>query len=54
MPKNQTVRKSDNQEVKEETFIQTERRGGEGQLWWEDTWQDGRVGEPGSPSFTCR
>ena len=31
MPENQTVWKSNNQGVKEETFIQTGRRGGEGQ-----------------------
>ena len=29
LPENQTVWKSNNQEVKEETFIQTSRRGGE-------------------------
>ena len=41
MPKNQTVRKSDNQEVKEETFIQTSRKGGHGQLGREDSWKRG-------------
>ena len=33
-PENRTVWKSDNQGVKEETFIQTSRRGGDGQLGW--------------------
>ena len=31
MPENRTVWKSDNQRVKEETFIQTGRKGGDGQ-----------------------
>ena len=32
---------SNNQGVKEETFIQTGRRGGDGQLGREDSWQGG-------------
>ena len=34
MPENQTVWKSNNQGVKEETFIQIGRRGGDGQSGW--------------------
>ena len=34
LTENQTVWKSDNQGDKEETFIQTGRRGGDGQLGW--------------------
>ena len=39
LTENQTVWKSDNQGVKEETFIQTGRRGGDGQPGREDSWQ---------------
>ena len=39
LTENQTVWKSDNQGVKEETFIQTGRRVGDGQLGGEDLWQ---------------
>ena len=45
---NQTVWKSDNQRVKE-AFIQTGRKGGDGQLGGEDS-----AGGLGSPTFTCR
>ena len=46
LPENRTVWKSDNQEVKEETFIQTSRKGGNRQLgqrghvarWWLVEW----------------
>ena len=41
LTENQTVWKSDNQGVKEETFILTCRRGGEGQLGGEDSRQRG-------------
>ena len=34
LTENRTVWKSDNQGDKEETFIQTSRRGGDGQLGW--------------------
>ena len=41
LTENQTVWKSDNQGVKEDTFIQTGRRGGDEQLGREDSWQRG-------------
>ena len=41
LTENRTVWKSDNQGVKEETFIQTNRRGGDGQPGGEDSWQGG-------------
>ena len=41
LPENQTVWKSDNQEDKEETFIQTGRRGTDRQLGGEDSRQGG-------------
>ena len=41
LPENQTVWKSDNQGVKEETFIQIGRRGRDGQLGRKDSWQGG-------------
>ena len=41
LTENRTVWKSDNQGDKEETFIQTGRRGGDGQLGREDSWQGG-------------
>ena len=41
LTENQTVWKSDNQGVKEETFIQTSRRGGDGQPSGEDSQQGG-------------
>ena len=49
LTENQTVWKSDNQVIKEETFIQTGRRGGDGQLGREDSqqgsgWWTGRGG----------
>ena len=49
LTENQTVWKSDNQGIKEETFIQTGRRGGDGQLCREDSqqgsgWWTGRGG----------
>ena len=34
LTENRTVQKPDNQGDKEETFIQTSRRGGDGQLGW--------------------
>ena len=40
LTENLTVWKSDNQGDKEETFIQTGRRGGAGQPGREDSWQD--------------
>ena len=39
LTENQTVWKSDNQGVKEETFIQISRRSGDGQPGREDSWQ---------------
>ena len=39
LPENQTAWKSDNQGVKEETFIQTGRRGRVRKLWGEEVWQ---------------
>ena len=42
LSENRTVWKSNNQGVKEETFIQTGRRGGDGQLGREDMWQSSR------------
>ena len=39
LTENQTGWKSDNQGVKEDTFIQTGRRGGDGQLGGEDSKQ---------------
>ena len=44
---NQTVWKSDNQGVKEETFIQTGRRGGDRQPGAERTCDKAVAGEPG-------
>ena len=41
LTENQTVWKSDNQGDKEETFIQTGRRGGDWQLSRKDAWQGG-------------
>ena len=41
LTENRTVSKSDNQRVKEETFIQTYRRGGDGQPRREDSRQGG-------------
>ena len=41
LTENQTVWKSNNQGVKEETFIQTGRRGGDGHPGREDYWQGG-------------
>ena len=41
LTENRTIWKSDNQEVKEETFIQTGRRGGVGQSGGEDSKQGG-------------
>ena len=47
MTENRTIWKSDNQGVKEETFIQTGRRGRDAQPGREDSWQGGgwRTGE---------
>ena len=39
LTENQTIWKSNNQGVKEETFTQTGGRGGDGQLGREDSWQ---------------
>ena len=50
LTENQTVWKSNNQGVKEETFIQTGRRGSDRGLGREDAWQGGR---PRGPTFTC-
>ena len=41
LTENQTVWKSDNHGVKEDTFIQAVRRGGDMQLGGEDSRQDG-------------
>ena len=41
LTENPTVWKSDNQGIKEEKFIQTGIRGGDGQLGREDLWQGG-------------
>ena len=59
MPENQAVWQSDNQGVKEETFIQTGRRGGDGQpgqrghmaRYQLEDWK-GKV-MAGSPTFVC-
>ena len=40
MPGNRSIWKSDNQGVKEEPFIQTGRRGRNGQQGEEDSWED--------------
>ena len=62
MPENQTLWKSNNQGVKEETFIQTGRRGGDrlpGQRGLMarqrlDDWAgEVAAGGPGSPTFAC-
>ena len=49
LTENQTVWKSDNQGDKEETFIQTGRRDGDGQQGGEDSQQGGKV-VAGGPS----
>ena len=63
LPENRAVWKSNNQGVKEETFIQTGRRGGDRQRGGEDTrqgssWRTGVsevvTGRAGSPPFVCR
>ena len=63
MTENQTIWKSNNQAVKEETFIQTSRRGRDGQPYGEDSeqgksWRSGAgevaVGGAGGPTLTCR
>ena len=63
LTENQTVWKSDNQGVKEETFIQTGKRGRDRQPGREDSQQGcnwrtgaGKVasGRAGSPTFMCR
>ena len=41
LTENRTSRKSDNQGVKEETLTQPGRRGRDGQLGGEDSWQGG-------------
>ena len=46
LTEDRTVWKSDNQGDKEETLIQTSRRGGDGQL--------GRAGRLGGPTFASR
>ena len=66
LTENRTVWKSNNQGVKEETFIQTGRRGGNEQLGGEDLrqcscWRTVAAGVPGevvdcglgSPTFQC-
>ena len=60
LTENQTVWKSENQGVKEETFIQTGRRGGDGQPGWEGLTKavargQGEVvaGRVGGPTFAC-
>ena len=59
LTENRTVWKSNNQGDKEETFIQTSRRGGDGQLGGEDSRQGGSwltqvaVGA-GGPTFMGR
>ena len=45
MTENRTTRKSNEQGDKEESFIQTSRRGGEGQLGSKDS-QQGRLADP--------
>ena len=54
MPENQVVWKSDKQGVKEETFIQTGRRGGDDALQLEDKVGKAVAGRLGSPTFVCR
>ena len=51
-PENLTVWKSDNQGVKEETFIQTARRGREGQLGWRGCMARWRL-EDGAVLHSC-
>ena len=48
LTENRTVWKSDNQGVKEETFIQTRRMWGDGQLGTKELWQGGgwQTGQP--------
>ena len=50
LPESQTVWKYNNQGVKEETFIQTGRRGREGQHHGQDSWQ-GVADGTGGPTF---
>ena len=60
LTENQTVWKSNNQRDKEETFIQTSRRGRDGKLGTEDSrqgsgWQTRRADcRLGSPTFVYR
>ena len=62
LTENRTVWKSDNQRVKEETFIQPSRRGRDGQLGGEDSRDKAVAGGPcevaasraGGPTFAQR
>ena len=54
LPENQTVWKSNNQGVKEETFIQTDRRGRDRIGRAERTQGKAVAGGPGGPTFVCR
>ena len=63
LTENHTLWKSNNQGDKEETFIQSSRRGGHRQLGREDLWESGcwriRMGEAaagrvGGPTFVSR
>ena len=56
MTENQTVWKSDNQGVKEDTFIQTGKRGRDQQPGGEDSQQGGcwETRLVGGPTFSCR
>ena len=62
LPENRTVWKSNTLRVKEETFIQTSRRSGDGQprqrghmarLWLMDRAGEAEAGGQGSPTFVC-
>ena len=53
LPENQTVWKSNNQGVKEETFIQTGRRRGDGQLGGDDSGKAAADGL-GGHTLACR
>ena len=61
LAENQTVWNSDNQRVKEETFIQNSRRGGDGQPGGENSRKaetggpgQAAAGRVGGPTIACR
>ena len=54
LTENRIVWKSDNQGDKEETIIQTGRRGGDGLPGGEDSQARAAAGGVGRPTFACR